>query len=144
MGCAAFFSQGASLICHSAYVSVCLRLQGNRKYVRCLYVYNKVDVCTIEEVDAIARQPNSIPVSCSMELNMDALLARIWDMMALVRVYTKKVLGGPTARAARDIFVGLSCWAQRAARSGAASNVVCERSADGYAVPREQRQSGRW
>ena len=30
-------------------------LQGNRKYVKCLYVYNKIDVCSIEEVDAIAR-----------------------------------------------------------------------------------------
>ena len=33
----------------------CIWLQGNRKYVKCLYVYNKIDVCSIEEVDAIAR-----------------------------------------------------------------------------------------
>ena len=33
----------------------CVWLQGNRKYVKCLYVYNKIDVCSIEEVDAIAR-----------------------------------------------------------------------------------------
>ena len=26
-------------------------LEGNRKYVRCLYVYNKVDALTIEEVN---------------------------------------------------------------------------------------------
>ena len=57
----------------------------------CRYVYNKIDVCSIEEVDAIARMPNSTPCSASQQLNMDGLLERMWDMMALVRVYTKKV-----------------------------------------------------
>lgn len=66
-------------------------IQGNRKYIKCLYVYNKVDVCSIEEVDEIARRPNSIPISCYHKLNLDGLLNRIWDMMGLVRVYTKKV-----------------------------------------------------
>ena len=66
-------------------------MQGNRRYIKCLYVYNKVDMMSIEEVDQIARRPNSLPVSCYMELNMDMLLSRMWDMMGLVRVYTKKV-----------------------------------------------------
>lgn len=65
-------------------------IEGNRRYVKCLYVYNKVDVCSIEEVDDLARQPNSIPVSAGLELNMDGLLESIWEMMGLVRVYTKK------------------------------------------------------
>ena len=30
-------------------------MQGNRRYVKCLYVYNKIDVCSMEEVDEIAR-----------------------------------------------------------------------------------------
>jgi len=30
-------------------------IEGNRKYVRCLYVYNKIDTISIEEVDMIAR-----------------------------------------------------------------------------------------
>lgn len=25
-------------------------IEGNRRYTRCLYVYNKIDVCSIEEV----------------------------------------------------------------------------------------------
>eukprot|EP00775_Hariotina_reticulata_P005427 gene5427-5660_t len=66
-------------------------IEGNRRYVKCLYVYNKVDMCSLEEVDEIAHRANSIPISCSLKLNMDGLLERIWDMMALVRVYTKKV-----------------------------------------------------
>ena len=70
-------------------------IEGNRRYIKCLYVYNKVDVCSIEEVDEIARRPNSIPVSCYQGLNMDGLLEKIWDMMGLVRVYTKKVGNKP-------------------------------------------------
>lgn len=46
---------------------------------------------SIEEVDQIARRPSSLPVSCYMKLNMDMLLGRMWDMMGLVRVFTKKV-----------------------------------------------------
>ena len=35
-------------------------LEGNRKYVRCLYVYNKVDALTIEEVNTLSRRPDSV------------------------------------------------------------------------------------
>lgn len=66
-------------------------IEGNRRYVKCLYVYNKMDICSMEEVDEIARRPFSIPISCYLKLNFDGLLARIWEMMGLVRVYTKKV-----------------------------------------------------
>ena len=64
-------------------------IEGNRKYVKCLYVYNKIDVCSIEEVDEIARRPVSVPISCYQDLNLDGLLARVWEEMALVRIYTK-------------------------------------------------------
>jgi len=70
-------------------------IEGNRRYVKCLYVYNKIDVCSIEEIDDIARRPNSIPASAGMNLNMDGLLEAIWEKMGLVRVYTKKVGGKP-------------------------------------------------
>lgn len=66
-------------------------IEGNRRYVKCLYVYNKIDVCSIEEIDDIARRPNSIPASAGLNLNMDGLLTAIWEKMGLVRVYTKKV-----------------------------------------------------
>jgi hypothetical protein len=77
------------------HFSGCVLLQGNRRYIKCLYVFNKVDVCTIEEVDQVARQADSIPISCHMSLNLDGLLKKIWEMMALVRVYTKKVGAKP-------------------------------------------------
>ena len=38
-------------------------IEGNRVYVKCLYVYNKIDICSIEEIDVLARQPNSVVVS---------------------------------------------------------------------------------
>mmetsp|Transcript_8943 Transcript_8943/g.25744 ORF Transcript_8943/g.25744 Transcript_8943/m.25744 type:complete len:400 (-) Transcript_8943:115-1314(-) len=65
-------------------------IEGNRKYVRCLYVYNKIDVCSMEEVEAIASNPNSVPISCYQNLNLDGLLIQMWDALAMVRVYTKK------------------------------------------------------
>lgn len=66
-------------------------LEGNRKYVRCLYVYNKCDALTIEEVNNLARRPDSVCISCYMNLGMEYLLKRVWDAMGLVRVYTKKM-----------------------------------------------------
>ncbi|CAN0193448.1 unnamed protein product, partial [Phaeothamnion confervicola] len=65
-------------------------VQANRKYIKCLYVYNKVDMITIEDLDMLARQPHSIVVSVHMKLNLDALLAKMWSYMGLVRIYTKK------------------------------------------------------
>lgn len=65
-------------------------VEGNRKYVRCLYVYNKIDSLSIEEVDALARQPDSVVISIYMNLNLDDLLAKVWEYMGLVRIYTKR------------------------------------------------------
>lgn len=62
----------------------------NRVYLPCLYVYNKIDQISIEEVDRIARQPHSVVVSCNMKLNLDYLLEVLWEYLALIRVYTKK------------------------------------------------------
>uniref|UniRef100_M4BXT5 TGS domain-containing protein n=1 Tax=Hyaloperonospora arabidopsidis (strain Emoy2) TaxID=559515 RepID=M4BXT5_HYAAE len=69
-------------------------IEGNRKYVKCLYVYNKIDVVSIEDVDRLARMPNSTVIACAHEdrpaLNFDTLLAKMWDYMGLTRVYTKR------------------------------------------------------
>lgn len=65
-------------------------IEGNRKYIRCLYVYNKIDSLSIEEVDTLARLPHSVVISIYMNLNLDTLLQRIWEYMGLVRIYTKR------------------------------------------------------
>lgn len=69
-------------------------IQGNRKYVKCLYVYNKIDTITMERVDKLARLPHSLVASVHLNLNLDYLLEEMWHKMGLVRVYTKP-RGGP-------------------------------------------------
>ncbi|KAF9498127.1 developmentally regulated GTP-binding protein [Pleurotus eryngii] len=65
-------------------------LIGTRKYMPCLYVYNKVDAISLEQLDKISREPHSVVISCEMDLNIDYLIDRIWDELALVKIYTKK------------------------------------------------------
>ena len=65
-------------------------IEGNRSYLRCLYVYNKVDRTTVQHLNKIARQPDTIVVSCEMGLNIEYLIEKIWEYLALARVYTKK------------------------------------------------------
>ncbi|MEJ1273028.1 developmentally regulated GTP binding protein 2 [Cricetulus griseus] len=63
---------------------------GNRVYMPCLYVYNKIDQISMEEVDRLARKPNSVVISCGMKLNLDYLLEMLWEYLALTCIYTKK------------------------------------------------------
>ena len=62
----------------------------NRSYIPCLFVYNKIDNICIEEINELARQEDSVVISCNMKLNLDYLIERIWQKLQLVRVYTKK------------------------------------------------------
>ncbi|CAF1294693.1 unnamed protein product [Adineta ricciae] len=63
---------------------------GKRVYMPCLYVYNKIDQVSIEEVDRLAHLPNSVVISCNMKLNIDYMLESIWKLLNLICVYTKK------------------------------------------------------
>ncbi|KNC55032.1 developmentally-regulated GTP-binding protein 2 [Thecamonas trahens ATCC 50062] len=65
-------------------------IQGNRRYIRCLYVYNKMDTVWMEEVERLANQPDTIVISCAWDINLDWLIESIWDYLDLTRVYTKK------------------------------------------------------
>lgn len=42
-------------------------IEGNRKYMKCIYVYNKIDVIGIDDVDHLAHQPNSVVISCNLK-----------------------------------------------------------------------------
>lgn len=44
-------------------------IEGNRKYMKCIYVYNKIDVIGIDDVDKLARQPNSVVISCNLKVS---------------------------------------------------------------------------
>jgi small GTP-binding protein len=65
-------------------------IEGNRKYVRCLYVWNKADVVSMEDCDRLARMPHHVVTSCNLRLNLDRLIDRMWEYLALTRVYSKK------------------------------------------------------
>uniref|UniRef100_A0A8C4DIT3 Developmentally regulated GTP binding protein 2 n=1 Tax=Dicentrarchus labrax TaxID=13489 RepID=A0A8C4DIT3_DICLA len=71
---------------------------GNRVYMPCLYVYNKVDQISIEEVDRLARRPNSVVIRSDIcfFLNLEYLLETLWEYLALICIYTKK-RGGTNA-----------------------------------------------
>ena len=65
-------------------------IEGNRKYVKCIYVYNKIDTISIEEVDFISQGPINACISVHMELGLDILLQKIWKALEMVRIYTKR------------------------------------------------------
>ena len=58
--------------------------------MKCIYVYNKIDQISLEEVDRLARGEHNVVISCNMKLNLDYLLEVLWEHLDLLRVYTKK------------------------------------------------------
>ncbi|SPO01110.1 probable developmentally regulated GTP-binding protein [Cephalotrichum gorgonifer] len=61
----------------------------SRSYIPVIYVLNKIDSISIEELDLLYRIPNAVPVSSEHGWNMDELMDAAWDKLKLVRVYTK-------------------------------------------------------
>mmetsp|Transcript_37903 Transcript_37903/g.61080 ORF Transcript_37903/g.61080 Transcript_37903/m.61080 type:complete len:372 (-) Transcript_37903:213-1328(-) len=78
-----------SIRCDATVDDIIDVLEGNRKYCPALYVMNKIDQITIEELDIISEVPHHCPVCAHHEWNMDGLLEMIWQYMALCRIYTK-------------------------------------------------------
>ncbi|BFZ54394.1 GTP-binding protein rbg1 [Savitreella phatthalungensis] len=64
-------------------------IEGNRIYMPCIYVLNKIDQISIEELDMIYRIPNCVPISAKEGWNYDELLDTMWEKLDLVRIYTK-------------------------------------------------------
>lgn len=65
----------------------------NRKtlvYLPAIYVYNKIDTLTIEQIDKLAHQPDSVVASVLYNLNMDKVAQAIYKKLDITRVYTKK------------------------------------------------------
>jgi ribosome-interacting GTPase 1 len=56
-------------------------IEGNRVYLRCLYVINKIDCIHLDEVDRLAHSPNTVVISCKDNLNLDLLLDKIWEYL---------------------------------------------------------------
>ena len=64
-------------------------VEGNRLYIPCIYVLNKVDQISIEELDIIYKIPHCCPISAHHQWNFDFLLEKMWEYLHLTRVYTK-------------------------------------------------------
>eukprot|EP00744_Colponema_vietnamica_P000442 GILI01000799.1.p2 GENE.GILI01000799.1~~GILI01000799.1.p2 ORF type:complete len:371 (-),score=111.71 GILI01000799.1:57-1169(-) len=64
-------------------------IEGNRVYIPCLYVLNKIDQITIQELDLLDRVPHYVPISVHQEWNLDALVEKMWHYLDLLRIYTK-------------------------------------------------------
>jgi small GTP-binding protein len=64
-------------------------IEGNRAYIPCLYVLNKIDQITIPELNLIDRIPHYVPCSAHLQWNLDELLDKMWEYLGLIRIYTK-------------------------------------------------------
>lgn len=64
-------------------------IEGNRVYIPALYVVNKIDSITVEELDLLDQIPNYVCISAGLKWNLDELLERVWEKLDFVRVYTK-------------------------------------------------------
>jgi ribosome-interacting GTPase 1 len=62
---------------------------GKRAYVPCIYVLNKIDSITIEELDLIDQLPHNVPISAKDDWNFEDMLDLIWQYARMLRVYTK-------------------------------------------------------
>lgn len=61
-------------------------IEGNRIYVPCIYILNKIDQISIEELDIIYKIPHCVPISAHHRWNFDDLLEKMWEYLKLVRM----------------------------------------------------------
>merc|ERR1712109_253398 len=64
-------------------------VEGNRSYIPCIYLLNKIDQISIEELDIVCEIPHCVPISAHHKWNYDSLLEKMWAYLKLVRIYTK-------------------------------------------------------
>lgn len=64
-------------------------VSGNRKYIPTVYVLNKIDQISIEELDILSRIPHAVPISAENTWNFDLFMKKVWEELNLIRIYTK-------------------------------------------------------
>lgn len=55
-----------------------------------LYVYNKIDAVSLDFLDKLAREPNTVVMSCELDLGIQDVVERCWQELQLMRIYTKR------------------------------------------------------
>ncbi|KAK0636266.1 P-loop containing nucleoside triphosphate hydrolase protein [Bombardia bombarda] len=71
-------------------------MKDHRKYIKCLYVYNKIDAVSLDFLDQLAREPQTVVMSCELDLGIPDVVERCWKELNLVRIYTKRKGTDPT------------------------------------------------
>lgn len=64
-------------------------VEDNRAYIPVIYVFNKIDSITIEELDILDQLPNYVPISSRDKWNLEDLMEEIWSRCHMLRIYTK-------------------------------------------------------
>jgi hypothetical protein len=64
-------------------------IEGNRVYMPCVYALNKIDAITMEELDILDSIPHYCPISSHYKWNLDGLMDKVFEYLAMTRVYTK-------------------------------------------------------
>jgi ribosome-interacting GTPase 1 len=59
-------------------------LDGKRSYIPCIYVLNKIDAVSMEELDILTQLPHFVPVSGNKLWNFEELMETIWDYLNVV------------------------------------------------------------
>ncbi|XP_077995247.1 developmentally-regulated GTP-binding protein 1 isoform X2 [Glandiceps talaboti] len=84
-------------------------IEGNRAFIPCIYVLNKIDQISVPELDIIYKIPHTVPISAHHKWNFDDLLEKIWEYLDLVRIYTKPKGQLPDYEAPVVLKSGQSC-----------------------------------
>lgn len=65
-------------------------MKDHRTYIKCLYVYNKIDSISLEHLDNLAREDHTAVMSCELDLGVKEVVERCWEELQLMRIYTKR------------------------------------------------------
>lgn len=65
-------------------------MKDHRTYIKCLYVYNKIDSISLEHLDTLAREDHTAVMSCELDLGVKEVVERCWEELQLMRIYTKR------------------------------------------------------
>ena len=57
---------------------------------RSLYVYNKIDSISLDFLNELAHEPNTVVMSCELDLGIQDVVDRCWQELRLIRIYTKR------------------------------------------------------
>ncbi|KAI5192690.1 hypothetical protein NEMIN01_2157 [Nematocida minor] len=64
-------------------------IEGNRVYIPALYILNKIDSISYEELELLSQLKDSVPVCADKEWNLDEVLEASWAKLRLIRVFAK-------------------------------------------------------